>query len=146
MRIQRLDLLRYGRFTDTRLALPASDSDMHILFGPNEAGKSTALSAIEDLLFGIPGNSRYNFLHDYGSMRVGAVLESGGKTLEIRRRKGNKDTLLTADEVPIAGGAGALVPFLAGADQAFFTRMFSLDHERLRKGGREMRPAPASSR
>lgn len=138
MRIQRLDLLRYGRFTDTRLALPASDSDMHILFGPNEAGKSTALSAIEDLLFGIPGNSRYNFLHDYGSMRVGAVLESGGKTLEIRRRKGNKDTLLTADEVPIAGGAGALVPFLAGADQAFFTRMFSLDHERLRKGGREI--------
>ena len=138
MRIQRLDLLRYGRFTDTHLALPASDSDMHILFGPNEAGKSTALSAIEDLLFGIPGNSRYNFLHDYGSMRVGAVLESGGKTLEIRRRKGNKDTLLTVDEVPIAGGAGALVPFLAGADQAFFTRMFSLDHERLRKGGREI--------
>jgi uncharacterized protein YhaN len=86
----------------------------------------------------MPGNSRYNFLHDYGSMRVGAVLESGGKTLEIRRRKGNKDTLLTPDEVPIAGGPGALAPFLAGADQAFFTRMFSLDHERLRRGGREI--------
>ena len=138
MRIQRLDLLRYGRFTDTQLALPRSDSDIHIVFGPNEAGKSTALSAIEDLLFGIPGNSRYNFLHDYGSMRVGAVLENGGKTLEVRRRKGNKDTLLTADEVPVTGGTGALIPFLAGADQAFFTRMFSLDHERLRKGGREI--------
>jgi uncharacterized protein YhaN len=138
MRIQRLDLLRYGRFTDTHLALPASDSDIHIVFGPNEAGKSTALSAIENLLFGIPANSPYNFLHDYGSMRVGAVLENGGKTLEVRRRKGNKDTLLTADEVPVTGGAGALVPFLAGADQSFFTRMFSLDHERLRKGGREI--------
>ena len=138
MRIQRLDLLRYGRFTDTHLALPASDSDFHIVFGPNEAGKSTALSAIEDLLFGIPGNSSYNFLHDYGSMRIGAVLENAGKPLEIRRRKGNKDTLLTADEVPISGGAGALAPFLAGADLAFFTRMFSLDHERLRTGGREI--------
>ena len=138
MRIQRLDLLRYGRFTDTHLALPASDSDFHIVFGPNEAGKSTALSAIEDLLFGIPGNSSYNFLHDYGSMRIGAVLENAGKPLEIRRRKGNKDTLLTADEVPICGGAGALAPFLAGADLAFFTRMFSLDHERLRTGGREI--------
>ena len=138
MRIQRLDLLRYGRFTDTHLALPAGDSDMHIVFGPNEAGKSTALSAIEDLLFGIPGNSRYNFRHDYASMRVGAVLQSGAKTLEIRRRKGNKDTLLTAHEVPIAGGAGALAPFFVDADQAFFTRMFSLDHERLRKGGREI--------
>lgn len=138
MRIQRLDLLRYGRFTATHLALPASGCDIHIVFGPNEAGKSTALSAIEDLLFGIPGSSRYNFLHDYGSMRVGAVLQQGGKTLEVRRRKGNKDTLLNADEVPLAGGAGALAPFLAGVDQAFFTRMFSLDHERLRRGGREI--------
>jgi uncharacterized protein YhaN len=138
MRIQRLDLLRYGRFTDKHLALPVSDSDIHIVFGPNEAGKSTALSAIEDLLFGIASNSRYNFLHDYGSMRVGAVLENGGKTLEVRRRKGNKDTLVTADGVPVTGGVGALAPFLAGADQAFFTRMFSLDHERLRTGGREI--------
>lgn len=138
MRIQRLDLLRYGRFTDRQLSLPVSDSDIHIVFGPNEAGKSTALSAIEELLFGIASNSRYNFLHDYGSMRIGAVLENGGKTLEVRRRKGNKDTLLSAEEVPIVGGAGALAPFLAGADQAFFTRMFSLDHERLRKGGREI--------
>lgn len=138
MRIQRLDLLRYGRFTDTHLNLAASDSDIHILFGSNEAGKSTALSAIEDLLFGIPGSSPYNFLHDYGSMRVGAVLENNGRTLEVRRRKGNKDTLLTANEVPIAGGTGALIPFLGGADLAFFTRMFSLDHERLRKGGREI--------
>lgn len=138
MRIQRLDLLRYGQFTDTHIALPTSGSDIHIMFGPNEAGKSTALSAIEDLLFGIAGNSRYNFLHDYASMRIGAILQNGGKTLEVRRRKGNKDTLLTADEVPVTGGAGALAPFLAGADQAFFTRMFSLDHERLRKGGREI--------
>ena len=138
MRIQRLDLLRYGRFTDTHLALPASNPDIHIVFGPNEAGKSTAQSAIEDLLFGIANNSPYNFLHEYGSMRIGAVLENSGKILEIRRRKGHKDTLLTADEVPIAAGTSPLVPFLAGADQAFFTRMFSLDHERLRKGGREI--------
>ena len=138
MRIQRLDLLRYGRFTDTHLVMPASDSDFHIVFGPNEAGKSTALSAIEDLLFGIPGNSNYNFLHDYGSMRIGAVLKNAEKSLEVRRRKGNKDTLLTENEMPIPGGAAALAPFLAGVDQAFFTRMFSLDHERLRKGGREI--------
>jgi len=138
MRIQRLDLLRYGCFTDTHLELPVSDSDIHIVFGPNEAGKSTALSAIEDLLFGIANNSPYNFLHDYGSMRIGAVLENSGKTLEVRRRKGHRDTLLTADDVPIAGGNGVLTPFLAGADQIFFARMFSLDHERLSTGGREI--------
>ena len=138
MRIRRLDLLRYGRFTDVKLELPAHDPDIHIVFGPNEAGKSTALSGIEDLLFGIPHNSPLNFLHDYGSMRVGAVLEKDGETLEVRRRKGNKDTLLTPDENPIPTGDGALALFVAGADRGFCERMFSLDHERLRQGGREI--------
>ena len=96
MRIGRLDLLRYGRFTDVSLGLPVHDPDIHIVFGPNEAGKSTALAAIEDVLFGIPHSSSLNFLHDYASMRIGAVLENDDETLEVRRRKGNKDTLLTA--------------------------------------------------
>jgi uncharacterized protein YhaN len=138
MRIRRLDLLRYGRFTDTVLELPAHKPDIHILFGPNEAGKSTALSALEDFLFGIPHNSPLNFLHDYGSMRIGAVLQKHAEKLEARRRKGKKDTLLTPEDVPIPAGDAALDGFLAGADRNFFVRMFSLDHERLRQGGREI--------
>ena len=138
MRIDRLDLLRYGRFTDVSLGLPAHDPDIHILSGPNEAGKSTALAAVEDLLFGIPHNSPLNFLHEYASMRIGAVLESDDQTLEVRRRKGNRDTLLTPEESPIPLGERALAPFLDGADRGFLARMFSLDHERLRQGGREI--------
>ncbi len=138
MRIGRLDLLRYGRFTDVSLELPAHNPDIHILFGPNEAGKSTALAAVEDLLFGIPHNSPLNFLHEYASMRIGAVLESDNQTLEVRRRKGNRDTLLTPEESPIPIGERALSPFLDGADRSFLTRMFSLDHERLRQGGRDI--------
>jgi uncharacterized protein YhaN len=138
MRIHRLDLLRYGRFTDAPLELSAHTPDLHIVFGANEAGKSTALSAIEDLLFGFPQNSPLNFLHDYGSMRIGAVLQNDGETLEVRRRKGTKDTLLTPDETPIPTGDRALTPFLGGADRSFFARMFSLDHERMRQGGREI--------
>ncbi len=138
MRIQRLDLLRYGRFTDTHIELPAGPSDIHILFGPNEAGKSTALCAIEDLLFGIDPASLYNFLHDSSSMRVGAVLQNGETKLEVRRRKGRKDTLLTPRDVPVPSGSAALVPYLEGVDRTFFSRMFSLDHGRLRKGGQEI--------
>ena len=138
MRIGRLDLLRYGRFTDVSLGLPVHDPDVHIVFGPNEAGKSTALAAIEDVLFGIPHNSLLNFLHDYASMRIGAVLENDDEMLEVRRRKGNKDTLLTPEEIPLPAGDGALAPFLAGADRIFLARMFSLDHARLRQGGREI--------
>ena len=138
MRLQRLDLIRYGHFADRSLELPAGKSDFHIIFGPNEAGKSTALAAIEDMLFGIPMHSPYNFRHDYSSMRLGAVLKNGSSSLEVLRRKGNKDTLLDTDGLPIAGGEGVLSPYLAGADRSFFERMFSLDHARLQTGGKEI--------
>ena len=96
MRLRRLDLIRYGRFTDSSLELPRGQPDLHIVVGPNEAGKSTVRSAIGDLLFGIPSRSALNFVHEYGSMRIGAVLERDGEELEVRRRKGNRDTLLAA--------------------------------------------------
>ena len=138
MRLQRLDLIRYGHFTDRLIELPVGKADFHIIFGPNEAGKSTALSAIEDLLFGIPMYSPYGFMHDYKTMRIGAVLDNGSSSLKILRRKGIKDTLLSPDELSITGGEGALRPFLAGADRPFFERMFSLDHVRLETGGHEI--------
>jgi DNA repair exonuclease SbcCD ATPase subunit len=144
MRIRRLDLIRYGHFTGFDFKLPATQPDFHVVFGPNEAGKSTALSAIEDLLFGIPHNSSRNFLHDYNSMRIGALLERGGETLELQRRKGNRDTLLDKNGTPLPTGDAALVGLLAGADKAFFTRMFCLDHERLRTGGQEIGAVPRS--
>ena len=138
MRINRLDMFRYGRFTDTSLEFPVQNPDVQIVFGPNEVGKSTALAAIEDVLFGIPHNSVLNFLHDYASMRIGAVLENGNETMEVRRRKGNKDTLLTPENTPIPAGDGALASFLSGADRSFLVRMFCMNHERLRQGGREI--------
>jgi len=66
MRLDRLDLTRYGRFTDVRLDFPTPAQgvpDLHVIFGPNEAGKSTLFSAWLDLLYGIPLRTRYDFLH-----------------------------------------------------------------------------------
>lgn len=88
MRLQRLDLTRYGRFTDACLTFrpPVSgEADFHIVYGPNEAGKSTAFSAWLDLLFGIPQRSRYDFLHSGPTMRIGAAVEFGGRTHELVR-------------------------------------------------------------
>jgi uncharacterized protein YhaN len=138
MRIGRLDLLRYGHFTDLSIDLPPREMDLHVIFGPNEAGKSTAMAAIEDLLFGIPATSPRNFLHDYAAMRVGGILDSDGKALQVRRRKGNKDTLLGANDLPLPAGDGALAGLIGGANREFFVRMFALDHERLREGGRDI--------
>ena len=136
MRLARLDLLSYGRFTDAFFEFPQGERDLHIVFGPNESGKSTSLTAIEDLLFGIPNRSPYNFLHDHEAMRIGAMLENGDDRLEFRRRKGRSETILGLDGLPMPGGEGLLGPFLGGADRVFFDRMFNLGHDRLADGGR----------
>ncbi len=138
MRISRLDLKKYGRFTESVLDFPAGKNDFHLVYGPNEAGKSTTLSAISDLLFGIPHNSPYNFLHSYGEMRIGGLLQAETGTIEFSRRKGKKDTLLSVDGSPHPSGERALSPFLGGYDRVFFERMFSLDYQRLNEGGREI--------
>jgi uncharacterized protein YhaN len=138
MRIGRLGLLRYGHFTSAGFDLPAHTPDFHIVFGLNEAGKSTALCAIEDLLFGIPHNSSLNFMHDYPSIRLGTLLEADTRRLAFRRRKGNRDTILSNDDSPMPGGEAALASFLGGADRRIFARMFCLDHARLRDGGRDI--------
>ena len=135
MRLARLDLLRYGRFTDASIELPRAERDIHIVFGLNEAGKTTSLTAIEDMLFGIPERSPYNFLHRYDAMRVGAVLENGGDRFEFQRRKTRRDMILGPDGDPLLGDERLLAPFLGGADRVYFDRMFNLSHGRLAEGG-----------
>ena len=74
MRLRRLDLTRYGKFTNQILDFgprPEGLPDLHIVYGPNEAGKSTAFAAFLDLLFGIGTQSPFNFLHPYSTMRIG---------------------------------------------------------------------------
>ena len=136
MRLARLDLLRYGRFTDASIELPWAERDFHIVYGPNEAGKTTSLTAIEDMLFGIPERSPYNFQHIYEAMRVGGVLENEGDRFEFQRRKTRRDMILGPDGDPLPGDERLLAPFLGGADRVYFDRMFNLSHGRLAAGGR----------
>ena len=141
MRLARLDLIRFGRFENTRLEVPAAEPDLVIVAGRNEAGKTTTMAAVDDLLFGFPARTGYAFRHGYDQLRVGAVIEGEGDRLVVRRRKGNRDTLLDEKEAPIRGGDGALARFLGTVDRAMFRRMFSLSHGRLAEGGRELAAA-----
>lgn len=134
MRFSELQLIRYGRFADCTLAFPAGDCDLQIILGPNEAGKSTTLAAVGDLLFGFPGRTRYGFKFDQRLLRVGAVIEVGGQQVSVRRRKGNVDTLLAVDESPV--DSNLLRPHLAGQTREAFERMFGLNHAELRSGGK----------
>ena len=138
MRIERLDLVRYGKFTEHTLDFgtrAASDEtpDFHIVFGPNEAGKSTLFNAWLDLLFGIETRSAYNFLHPYPTMRIGARLALGDGPQELARIKKQSQSLL--DDGGLALPEGLLQGALGGVDRDAYRTMFSLDDETLEAGG-----------
>lgn len=137
MRLRRLDLTRYGKFTDKAIDFgekPVSGPDLHIVFGLNEAGKSTALSAYLDLLFGIEERSRYNFLHEYSSMRIGGLLEFEGRALAFSRTKSRSNSLHDAEGRPLS--EIAISAHLAGLSRDAYGSMFSLDDETLEAGGK----------
>jgi uncharacterized protein YhaN len=135
MKIKRLDLVAFGPFTKKTLDLSDGKPGLHVVRGPNEAGKSSALRALKAWLFGIDVRSTDNFVHDHKRLRVGGVLEtSGSKEIACVRRKGNKDTLLEpGTEVPI--GDDTLSKLLPGLDEKLFSQIHGIDHAGLVQGG-----------
>lgn len=137
MRFERLHIPAFGPFTDLALHFPVAGGDLHVIYGPNEAGKSSLLRAFRDLLFGIHGQSSDNFKHDYKNLRIMAEITSqAGQRLVFQRRKGNKNTLLDADgkELP----DNTLIPFLGSVDQKYFSTMFGLGARELREGAEQL--------
>ena len=136
MRIQQLDLLAYGKFTQRRLDFPAAARDFHVVVGANEAGKSTTRSAILDLLYGIETRSAFDFVHAKTDLRLGATLTHSGESLAFVRHKARNRTLFDLQGQPLA--ESALAAWLGGADRDFFDQMFGLDHSRLAAGGQSI--------
>jgi uncharacterized protein YhaN len=135
LRIARLDLAAFGPFTDRSLDLTGgAPGGLHVIYGRNAAGKSSALRAISDLLFGIPPKSGDDHVHPYQALRIRALLEStSGERLTIQRLKRNKDSLRDEHDAPLDDMA--LRRLLGNVDRAMFERVFGLDHERLRDAG-----------
>lgn len=132
MRFLTLDLLRYGHLSDVRIDFPA-DAALTVVLGANEAGKSTALSAIGDALFGFPDRSPFAFLHQGTALRVGfEVMARDGRRAAFIRRKGRRDTLLDADGTPLP--EEALLRLMGGADRKLFETAHGLDSATLRRG------------
>jgi uncharacterized protein YhaN len=136
MRLLELHLDRFGCFTDRRIAF-RPDAALTVIYGANEAGKSTALAALADVLYGIEARSPFDFLHRYADMRLGATITGeDGKRFEFRRRKGNQNTLLDADESALPDDA--LAAFLGSVDRNLFLDAFGLNRERLRAGAQRL--------
>ncbi|HUR28820.1 MAG TPA: AAA family ATPase, partial [Planctomycetota bacterium] len=134
MRLLRLRLLAFGPFTNLDLDLSSSGPHVHIIYGKNEAGKSTALRAITGLLYGIPRNTPDAHVHRMPELRVGGTLSGAdGVLLDVVRRKGKDNTLLDREGRPL--DESTLTRLFGGVAQEQFLGMFGLDHESLRRGG-----------
>lgn len=138
MKILQLRLLAFGPFTDVTTDLNRDREGVHLIYGPNEAGKSSALRAFRQMLFGIPTRSTDNFLHSHPKMRIGGVLQhSDGSVIEFVRRKGRINTLRSVDDKEVLDDA-LLEKFLGTMDADVFETMFGIGHEDLVRGGREI--------
>lgn len=137
MQIKQLNFAAFGPFTDRELMFDQVQGGLHIVYGPNEAGKSSALRGLKALLYNIEVRTADNHLHANDKLRIeGCVRAASGDELHFVRRKGNKNTLLS-----IGGEAlddNALAPFLQGVTQELFAMLFGIDHRALLHGGQEI--------
>lgn len=136
MRLQSLELIRYGRFTDRSLNFPPSHCDFHLIVGPNEAGKSTLRRAVAELLFGMPLRSEMDFVHPLAELRLGAVIESAGVAPVAFHRARGRKSLRRPDDSPLPDTA--LADHLGSSSQGLFERMFCLDLPGLLQGGQSI--------
>ncbi|MDT7532993.1 AAA family ATPase [Sphingobium sp. SA2] len=133
MRLAELTLERYGAFAERSLAIPAT-AGLTIIYGPNEAGKSTCLVALSDFLFGIPERTPHATLFGYDGMRVSATLvDASGTAMTLRRRRGRGRTLTDGAGAPVEDSV--LTRLLGATTRERFATLFGLNHETLRSGG-----------
>lgn len=136
MRIKELGLVAFGLFSDYRIDL-AGNRGLTLIYGLNEAGKSTVLRAIQDFLYGIPLRSPDAYFHPAGDLRIQAVLETAaGGELKLARRKGKKNTLLDEEGLPVE--EDVLRRLLGSIDREAYALMFGMNHHSLRRGGEEL--------
>jgi len=133
MRLAELHLRAFGHFTDVRVDLDGGGPALHVLYGHNEAGKSTTLRALTGLFFGIPTRTLDAHRHPMPKLRIGArLIGEDGAIHDVVRKKGKKNTLLGPDDEPIDESVMRQLLAHVGAEQ--FEVMFGLDHVSLREG------------
>jgi uncharacterized protein YhaN len=137
VKILELQLTSFGPFTDRSIDLSEGNHGLHVIFGRNEAGKSSALRALEALLFGIAAQTADDFIHPYQKLRVGARLRlSSGEELQFSRKKSPKGSLLGPGDSKL--GDDVLDRFLCGVTKEQFRQFWGIDYWRLVEGGKSL--------
>jgi uncharacterized protein YhaN len=134
MKINTFKLLAYGPFTDKILDFSGKDFGLHVVFGLNEAGKSTALRALIGLFYGFGHIISDDWLHDYSELAVGASLNLlNGEILNLSRYKRRKNDLIN-DDTGEPFEQTELDLHLGKMGRENFEHAFGISHYSLRQG------------
>lgn len=141
MKVTELHIENYGVFGNLRLALEGPGP--HVIFGPNEAGKSTLLQLLREGLFGFASRSHpYAFDHA-GRMAVNirACLRDG-RPISFRREKRNKSPVTGQfEDTGETINAERLLELLEHANSELYTHVFGFSLEELMQGEKSLEAA-----
>ena len=147
MRFERLSVERFGHFESLDLDLPGAPG-LVVVYGPNEAGKTTLLRALHGLLFGIDERTPYAFEYDYRAIALRATLrDTAEQRLTITRLKKRKDSLLgtlrsEAGELPL--DAARFTRYFGAITEDLYRSIFGFTHHDLQQGSEVLQVAGLS--
>lgn len=96
MKLISLDVENFGVYSAEHFDFAGTnpESGFCLVHGPNEAGKTTLLQLVREVLFGFRNRNRYDFGNYSGDVAAKVRAElADGRRLRFRRRKGTKDRL-----------------------------------------------------
>lgn len=126
MRLNRIDLIAYGKFHGQSVHFSPAQQDFHLVVGANEAGKSTMRRAIQELLFGMPKQSKMAFRHHISDLKIGGeLLSKQGALLDFIRGRSTRSPLTSKDGTALPDTI--LQSFLGAVTEPLFAKLFCLD-------------------
>ncbi|MCO7176853.1 AAA family ATPase [Sporolactobacillus kofuensis] len=124
-----MEIAQFGRFTQNKIILPSSS--FAIIYGKNEAGKSTVMQFILSLLFGFPQKKvleKWKGKHQSGPFGGSlSFIADDGVTYRLDRSLGENPHLVSANGTP-----GDFHAFMRGMDQILYKNVFCFDLDGLR--------------
>lgn len=134
MRIESLLIERYGIHADRRFDFAPG---LQVLYGPNEAGKTTLLQLIRDLFFGYKDRDHpYKFDEHTGQLKATAHCATrDGVKFWFSRQKGRPDQIAGELNGREKVDAAVLDRLVGKISQATYQKLFAFSLEELRQGG-----------